>query len=55
MAAEKNYLELKTLIISLHQFFTTLLIKKDRGIWPDDVLATIKVKALKGATSTSRK
>ncbi len=27
-------------LISLRQFFTTLLIKKGGGLWPDDTLAT---------------
>jgi hypothetical protein len=31
---------LKIVLLSLYQFFTTLLIKKGGGLWPDDTLAT---------------
>ena len=41
-------------MLYLHQFFTSL-IKKGRGIWPDDALATRCLITMKGANSNHAK
>ena len=38
--SKKYFGIVKNARISLHQFFTTSLIKKGGGLWPDDTLAT---------------
>jgi hypothetical protein len=41
MGVQKKYFGIvKNARISLYQFFTTSLIKKGGGLWPDDTLAT---------------
>ena len=34
---------LKVGLLLLHQFFTNILIKKGRGLWPFDALATLTI------------